>query len=133
VGPERATGTAKNNPMRIKFGKHKGKAVWDIPSDYLCWLERQDWVDPDLAWIIREELRSRGIGRDPEPEPAPKGITLFIDDDDVVSALELVKHGRKSAALQHHPDRGGNLRRMQQVNAVADRLTKQLQLFEVRG
>lgn len=32
----------------VKFGKHKGKALKDVPLDYWQWLFKQDNVDPDL-------------------------------------------------------------------------------------
>tara|TARA_R100000805_G_C3523855_1_gene45178 strand:- start:288 stop:440 length:153 start_codon:yes stop_codon:yes gene_type:complete len=33
----------KKHYYRIKFGKHKGKSLDDIPFDYLRWLAKQDW------------------------------------------------------------------------------------------
>lgn len=33
---------------KLGFGKHKGKALKDVPLDYWQWLLKQDNVDPDL-------------------------------------------------------------------------------------
>lgn len=35
-------------PRTINFGKHKGTAIADLPSDYVSWLLRQDELDPYL-------------------------------------------------------------------------------------
>lgn len=44
-------------PLNIEtmaFGKHKGKALADVPKDYFQWLLKQDNVDSDLAASIRK-------------------------------------------------------------------------------
>jgi exodeoxyribonuclease X len=35
-------------PRTINFGKHRGTAIADLPSDYVQWLLRQDELDPYL-------------------------------------------------------------------------------------
>ena len=35
-------------PRTINFGKHRGTAIADLPSDYMSWLLRQDELDPYL-------------------------------------------------------------------------------------
>lgn len=35
-------------PRTINFGKHRGTAIADLPSDYVNWLFRQDELDPYL-------------------------------------------------------------------------------------
>ncbi|MDM1019667.1 DUF3820 family protein [Acinetobacter sp. VNK23] len=35
-------------PTHLTFGKHKGKAIKDIPADYVVWLLKQDDLDPYL-------------------------------------------------------------------------------------
>lgn len=40
----------------MRFGKHSGTAVADLPRDYVAWLLRQPWLaveQPDLAWTLR--------------------------------------------------------------------------------
>jgi uncharacterized protein (DUF3820 family) len=45
----------------IAFGKNKGKTLEEIPSNYLEWLEEQNWIDehPDLVEAIGLVLRWR--------------------------------------------------------------------------
>jgi len=43
----------------MPFGKYKGKDIVDIPSSYLKWLAKQDWVDGPLGKAVEEELRFR--------------------------------------------------------------------------
>lgn len=42
-------------PKVMTFGKHKGVAIADIPSDYKGWLLRQPDVDPYLVKALRGE------------------------------------------------------------------------------
>lgn len=38
-------------PLRLTFGKHKGKLLTDVPASYLIWLFEQDFVQksyPDI-------------------------------------------------------------------------------------
>ena len=47
---------------RITFGKHKGKSVADLPSDYLRWLCGEDWVEEkheQLFELAQAELNWR--------------------------------------------------------------------------
>ena len=39
---------------KLSFGKHKDKALKDVPLDYFQWLLKQDNVDADLAASIRK-------------------------------------------------------------------------------
>ena len=42
-------------PRSINFGKHRGTAIVDLPSDYVQWLMRQEDLDPYLRKAL--ELR----------------------------------------------------------------------------
>ena len=42
-------------PRSINFGKHRGTAIIDLPSDYVQWLMRQEELDPYLRKAL--ELR----------------------------------------------------------------------------
>ena len=54
--------------MIIPFGKHKGKEIEEIPSDYLRWLIDQDFIEEEkhaeLYESIEEEIaiRERSYG-----------------------------------------------------------------------
>ena len=43
----------------IPFGKHKGKAVSECPTEYLDWLLGQDWLFDDLREAIESDLEGR--------------------------------------------------------------------------
>lgn len=43
-------------PTVMAFGKHKGMAIKDVPSDYKMWLLRQTDIDPYLIQAIRGSL-----------------------------------------------------------------------------
>lgn len=44
-------------PRSLNFGKHKGSAICDLPSDYVQWLLRQTDLDP----YLRKALESQNI------------------------------------------------------------------------
>lgn len=53
---------AKPIMMKIMpLGKHKGRALRDIPFDYLCWAARQEF-DQDLLFSLRSEIARRKKG-----------------------------------------------------------------------
>lgn len=111
----------------MPFGKYKGRLLRDLPPDYIDWL----WNLGDL----REPLRSRiwaELGRrrhfdqgqrrgyrEPEPE---RPITGPVDGD---LASAIIEAGRRALAQKFHPDKGGDLKIMQSVNATADKLLGQ--------
>lgn len=41
-------------PTIMPFGKHKGTALVDLPSDYLSWLKKQPELDPYLAKALND-------------------------------------------------------------------------------
>lgn len=45
--------------IAMPWGKHQGKPLSEIPSDYLAWVTRQDWLDPDLGADIEDVLAWR--------------------------------------------------------------------------
>ncbi len=44
----------------MPWGEHEGKAICDVPRSYLVWLRGREWLDPELAALVRSELRRRG-------------------------------------------------------------------------
>src|SRR5688572_18176365 len=45
----------------MTFGKHRGRAVADLPKGYLRWLLAEcDQIEPWLARVVRQELSRRG-------------------------------------------------------------------------
>ena len=43
-------------PKSISFGKHKGTAISDLPTDYVQWLMRQDDLDPYLRKALEKNI-----------------------------------------------------------------------------
>jgi hypothetical protein len=54
-------------PPALPFGKHKGRPLADVPTDYLRWVLRETKLSARLAAAVRAELASRG---QPVPPPA---------------------------------------------------------------
>lgn len=43
-------------PRVINFGKHRGTAIVDLPSDYVSWLLRQEDLDPYLKKALEKKM-----------------------------------------------------------------------------
>lgn len=63
---------ASNEPAllaKLRFGRHKGVPIGEVPDDYLDWLSREPGMDPDAVFTARHYLKLRGI-RGARPLPA---------------------------------------------------------------
>ena len=101
---------------RMPWGKHRDIPIKQIESSYLVWALENANLQPSLAQAITAELRSR-FGPPPPPSwrsPCP----------DPVLAGAVITAGLHILARRHHPDCGGDLRTMQQLNAVAEWLKR---------
>lgn len=107
---------------RMPWGKFKGCHLDEIESSYLVWvLENAEHLASDLRSAIKAELGSRfappvhapsSSWRKPCPNPA--------------LAADVVAAGLRTLAKKHHPDVGGDVHAMQDLNAVADWLRVQV-------
>lgn len=94
---------------RMPFGKHKGRLIPDIPTNYLRWLIREVDLDDDLREAVRDVLDGRRQHTQPTyPPPADwSGI---------------IKQWYGEMTKRYHPDRSGDVRQMQAINHAAERL-----------
>ena len=46
---------------KLRFGRHKGVPLAEVPSDYLEWLLAEPGMNADAAFTARHHLASRGI------------------------------------------------------------------------
>ena len=82
--PTESTYTPKtDNPSEIvlTFGKHKGKKLEDVPTDYLEWLvskARDEWMREAAAAVLEAKTASTDNSPPPEPEQPEE---LFSDND----------------------------------------------------
>ena len=56
---------------RFPFGKHMGRTIAEVPSDYLDWIRDLDWFPvkhPDAARAIDQELATRKRSHYEPPE-----------------------------------------------------------------
>ncbi len=99
--------------MQLTFGKYEGCEIEDIPHDYLRWLYRRN---RPLQAALEKEL---GI----KPESSKHTAAETVD---VPSGMlnDLIEAGFKVLAIKAHPDHGGDVRKMQELNATRERLRK---------
>ena len=50
--------------MIFPFGKHSGKEVEEVPSDYLWWLMEQEWFETDRWYELYVEVEDELEVRD---------------------------------------------------------------------
>lgn len=113
----------------MPFGKHQGRPLYQIPTNYLEWLSSKVDMDWWLEQAVEQELSKRADRKERtsrryyEPPVSrryiPAGVTLD-------AALKVVEAGRRAVALRAHPDKGGDPVLMAAVNATSDYLLKTL-------
>jgi uncharacterized protein (DUF3820 family) len=104
----------------IPFGKHRGKPLCDVPTDYLQWFQAtcQD-ADYRLRQAVKMELQDRRDGvRHEEPDyDGPQR-----ESTEVLDVRTLAGQWYRRLAVEFHPDRGGSHEAMKAVNRGRDLL-----------
>ncbi len=110
--------------MELRFGKHKGKDLAEVPLDYLYWLNEQPWLYESVRAAVDAEIGHRQWQRQWEDAfrarervraavPAPRQV-------DPWAAGEIVRTGYRTCAGSWHPDRGGDGEVMTRINGARD-------------
>jgi exodeoxyribonuclease X len=59
---------------KLRFGRHKGVPLAEVPTDYLEWLVAEAGMDADARFTAERQLASRAVrGQRPLPESAVLG------------------------------------------------------------
>ncbi len=113
----------------VTWGKHKGRDISEVPSDYLVWcLDNMEWFDPGHAkfnktlWeIVRRRLNlptDLPKGESPAKPREPKELPLKADE----KLRRTIKQWYASMSRRFHPDLGGTAQEMTVVNLCHDSL-----------
>jgi putative quorum-sensing-regulated virulence factor len=102
--------------VTLRFGKHQGASIEQVPTAYLHWLERQGWIFPDLRAAVAHELARR---RQQRMFVSPG---LALPPEIAAAARELVSAGYRALAREHHPDAGGDHGGMVRINLAHEAL-----------
>ncbi len=107
--------------MEMPFGRHKGRPISSIPTNYLVWLVENVVFDSEaLRAAVEAELSERYRSRRKTPPTAPPPTT---------ATHPKIKAWFRELALRFHPDRcGDDGRAMQILNVAYERLCEILDL-----
>jgi hypothetical protein len=105
----------------MPFGRHRGRLLRNVPTDYLEWA-RTVAREP-LRSAIRAELARR------QAHPPPPPLSPYRAPARVLLE-QLVMPGRRTLALRHHPDAGGVHEVMVAINDAADFLLQQIRRLD---
>jgi hypothetical protein len=103
----------------MPFGKHKGAPIASPDDNYLLWLLCQPWLRDPVLSAINAEVDARKAGH----------VRRDITKPDPLLTRKIIDSGYKALALQHHPDRGGDLRVMQSLNNAVSWLREQIEVL----
>ncbi len=56
----------------MPFGKFKGRQLYDLPAEYLCWFEQKGWPEGDLGRLLQIVLEAKRQGADHAFDPLRK-------------------------------------------------------------
>ena len=105
--------------MILKFGKHKGYPIEEIPDGYLQWLFFLETLDRDIEQAVKAEVAARW----------PDKIQLLIKPPRLRASRKknppeqaAIKTIFRELAKQFHPDRGGSTDAMAALNEFYARL-----------
>lgn len=91
--------------MILRFGKHKGEHISDVPTEYLEWLLSQN---KNTVADLEEELERR----------------IAAESANLPIIQQVIQAGYRALAKQHHPDVGGDPSKMKEVNNAVEYLRK---------
>jgi hypothetical protein len=104
----------------MPFGKHRGERLADIPASYLHWVvENCKDLDGWLATAIRRELDVRQARRHQGDAGTRQARPTYPPPAELG---DLISQWHRRLVLRHHPDRGGDVKVMQALNAAVDEL-----------
>lgn len=89
--------------MILNFGKHSGKHISQVPTEYLDWLLKSN---QETVRAVEEELARRALAEEANLSWVEKVIVA----------------GYREMAKRHHPDVGGSTSDMQEINAAVEKL-----------
>jgi uncharacterized protein (DUF3820 family) len=109
-------------PLRMPWGKHKGKVLSEVPAPYLCWMLEECSLSEPVRWAVLMELarwfEAKGWSTTvPSPSPARR------NGDDAHAAL---MSAYRTLCLKYHPDRGGSTEAMRVLNEMLSTVRRAL-------
>ena len=65
VNPDQAAADwEKLRTWTMPFGRYRGRALHELPAEYLCWFELKGWPSGDLGRLLQIVLEAKRQGAD---------------------------------------------------------------------
>lgn len=115
----------RREDVRLPFGKFAGRKLCDpnVEIAYLVWLSRLPNLQVWLLRAIDDELERRD-NENPQQDADYQKSPYIPQGVNLATAASIISAGRRSLALKHHPDVGGNNLTMAELNSSADFLSQ---------
>lgn len=97
--------------MVLSYGKYRGKALQEVPREYLEWLLASS---RETVAAVEAELERRDL----------------LEMADASWAERIIRTGFRALALQHHPDQGGTAGEMCELLAANEQLNELLSFLQ---
>jgi heterodisulfide reductase subunit A-like polyferredoxin len=108
----------------MPFGRYHGIPLADLPDEYVDWLMSLDNLREPLRSAIAREWRARREAESAAEDAATDAAALTPGIADI--AAEVVTAGYRALAKQRHPDLGGDVEAMRQLNAAVAALREHI-------
>jgi hypothetical protein len=96
---------------KLPFGKHKGRRLTRVPTDYLVWCrDRCSTLPPELKAAVALELARREAT---SATPTSSGESVSPIGQSLAATIRTLF---RNLALKYHPDRGGSPEAMRALN-----------------
>lgn len=130
----------------MPFGKYKGIPIADLPTEYLAWLIKKEFMRDPLKTQVEEEYNLRTDKKQNKQEQNrnqdwnyrrenfysnnqrhSSGLGFsFKSDRQREDCRKIISAGYRALSMQYHPDHGGKIEDMQNLNVTVEWLREKL-------
>jgi uncharacterized protein (DUF3820 family) len=107
-------------PLRMPWGRHKGKLLSEVPAPYLAWMLEECGLSTPIRRAVLAELARWFEGQGLRVAVPVAGRASLVDPNAAVMSAY------RTLCLKYHPDRGGTNEAMAALNEMLDKVRRAL-------